>query len=254
MRQARKRRRSREPLSLAELAKTLAIPKSSAHGLLATLTELDLVVRDDDGGFTLGPRPLLWAGAYTLQSRVVAAFDALAHGHEALAAETVMLAVLDGADVMYLACRQGRRPLAVNFRVGERFPACCTSSGKAMLATMPEPRVRALMAGDGLRRLTRHSVASTTGLLRQLRTAAAQGWAIDDEETAEGMHCFGAPVFAAGRNEAVAAVAVSLIKASATPRRITDIVGAIRALAAQISERLGAQRPLEQPPQRRDAA
>jgi DNA-binding IclR family transcriptional regulator len=53
------------------------------------------------------------------------------------------------------------------------------------------------------------------------------------------MHCFGAPVFAAGRHEAVAAVAVSLIKASTSPRRRDEVIDAIRLLAASVSERLG---------------
>ena len=60
------------------------------------------------------------------------------------------------------------------------------------------------------------------------------------EETAEGMHCVGAPVFAAGRSDAVAAVAVSLIKASTSARRRDEVVAAIRDLAARLSQRLGA--------------
>ena len=43
-----------------------------------------------------------------------------------------------------------------------------------------------------------------------------------------------------GRSEAVAAVAVSLIKASTSARRRDEVVAAIRALAAEVSQRLGA--------------
>ncbi len=230
---------TRQPLSLADLARTLQLPKSSTHGLLATLSALDLVSRTRDGQFSLGPRPLAWSAAYTLQSRVVGAFEALVDEVPALAAETAMVSVLDGVDVVDLAGRPGRRALAVNFRVGERFPACCTASGKAMLATRPPAQVRALLANGGLRRLTRHSVGSPTALARQLREVAERGWALDDEETAEGMHCFGAPVFAAGQDEAVAAVAVSAIKSTATPRRVHEIVASICALARQLTLRLG---------------
>ena len=122
---------SHEPLALAELARRLALPKSSVHGLLATLVAHGLARRNDDGEFSLGTRPLQWADAYVAQSDILRAFDANARRIEPLATETVMLAVLEGAEVLYLACRPGSRPLAVNFRVGGRFPAAFTSSGKA---------------------------------------------------------------------------------------------------------------------------
>ena len=233
---------SRKPLTLADLVRDLDLPKSSAHGLLATLTALGLVARLPAGEFALGSRVLQWASAYSLHSDVVGAFNEFANDVAVLGAETLMLSVLDGADVVYLACRPGSRALAVNFRVGGRFPACCTASGKAMLASLPNDRIKAMMANGGLRRLTRSSVASTAALLRQIETIRQIGCAVDDEETADGMRCYGAPIHGAGRSEAVAAVAVSLIKASATPKRISETTAAIRVLAARLSERLGAAR------------
>lgn len=228
------------PLPLAELVKTLALPKSSVHGLLHTLAALGLATRDDRGEYALGPKALHWAQAFERQSSVIAAFNEAAQAFDALREETIMLAVLDGEEVLYLACRPGSRALGVNFRVGGRFPACFTSSGKAMLATLPPERVDALVAQALSRPLTRHSVASRKALERQLQAARASGHAVDDQETAEGMHCFGAPVFAAGGTEAVAAVAVSLIKASTTPKREAEVLTAIAALAEDVSRRLGA--------------
>jgi len=230
----------RRPQPLAELSKALDMPKSSLHGMLHTMVALGLATRSDRGEYALGAKPVQWAGAFGRQSGVVEAFDAVAQQLPALREETIMLAVLDGAEVLYLACRPGTRALAVNFRVGGRFPASCTSSGKALLATLAPERVRELLAGRPLPRLTRHSVGSVAALIRQLDQCRAQGHAVDDEETAEGMHCFGAPVFAAGRSEAVAAVAVSLIKASTSARRRDEVVAAIRELAARVSQRLGA--------------
>jgi DNA-binding IclR family transcriptional regulator len=236
---------ARRPASLASLARILPAPKSSLHGLLATLVELDLVRRDEAGEFALGPRALQWAGAYSLKSDVVGAFHQHADRTAELASETVMLAVLDGSDVLYLACRPGSRALAVNFRVGGRYPACCTSSGKAMLANLNEAAVRSLYAGNRqLPRPTRHSVASLAALERQLAEVRRRGYAIDDEEVAEGMQCFGAPVFAAGSATPVAAVAVSLIKAGTGAARRAQVIAAVRALAAGLSARLGGAAPI----------
>jgi DNA-binding IclR family transcriptional regulator len=231
---------SRQPLSLADLARALGLPRSSVHGLLATLVTLDLARRNGDAEFSLGPKALQWADAYGTQSDVLRAFDDQVDRIPALGTETVMLATLEGADVVYLACRQGSRALAVNFRVGGRFPAAATSSGKAMLASLTDDAVRERVARAGLRRLTRHGVATLPALLRQLEVFRRQGWAVDDEETAEGMQCFGAAVFGARGQAAQAAVAVSVIKAGLTPRRRTELVESIGRLAAEMSAQLGA--------------
>ncbi|NLD67956.1 MAG: IclR family transcriptional regulator [Limnobacter sp.] len=237
---------ARRPLSLAELARMLELPKSSVHGLMTTLTALGLARRDDAGEFTLGAKPLQWADVFSAQSDVLRAFEAQAD-HPALRTETTMLAVLDGADVMYLACRQGSRPLAVNFRVGGRFPACRTSTGKAIMATLPTARVRELVGDGPLPRLTRRGVATTAALLQQLEEFRELGYAVDDEETAEGMQCFGAPIFGTRSDEAIAAVAVSVIKAGLGARRRQELVAAIRELADAISRSLGADRPQGSP-------
>ncbi|MEN9774985.1 MAG: hypothetical protein RL322_2055 [Pseudomonadota bacterium] len=242
---------SRRPMSLAELARALDLPKSSAHGLLGTLVHLDLARRNAEGQFALGPRPLRWASAHSLQSEVTAAFMTRSSAAGPLATETVMLAVLEGEEVLYLACRQGNRPLAVHFKVGGRLPAHCAATGKALLSTYPDPSLQPLFASR-LRRLTRHTITDRAALLRTLKSIRRQGYAVDDEETAEGMQCFGVPVFCAGQSEAIAAVAVSVIKAGLSPRRRAVLIQSIGELARELSEQLGALPPLQSNPDRHD--
>ena len=231
---------ARQPLSLASLARALGLPRSSVHGLLATLVALGLARRDGDAAFSLGPKSLQWADAYGSRSDVLRAFDACVDRFVELGTETVMLATLEDADVVYLGCRQGSRALAVNFRVGGRFPAACTSSGKAMLAALPDAAVRERLGTGPLPRLTRHGPASAAALLRQLDLVRRQGHAVDDEETAEGMQCFGAAIRGPRDTGALAAVAVSVIKAGLSPRRRTELVDAIRRLADAVAVELGA--------------
>jgi DNA-binding IclR family transcriptional regulator len=227
------------PLPLAELTRELQLPKSSLHGLLATLVALGLARREPDGLFGLGLKPLQWAEAFSAQSDLLRSFDAHAGSFAELEPETVMLAVLEGDQVVYLSCRQGSRPLAVNFRVGGRFPASCTSSGKAMLASLPDAQVRDILGSGPLPRMTRHGVQTLDALQEQLALARTRGYAIDDEETAQGMQCFGAPIHAARQPNAVGAVAVSLIKAGLTGQRRDQIIAAITDLARRISTTLG---------------
>lgn len=231
---------SPEPLGVSELARRTGLSKSTVHGLAITLVHCGLLQRLRDGGLSIGPKSVAWAGAFSERSNLVAAFGEIARDFAPLAEETVMLSVLDGAEVFYLACRHGTKPLAVNFRVGGRFPAWCTSTGKSMLATLPQAQVRSTMARAKMKPPTRHGPATVDALLAQLAQARQDGYAVDDEETAEGMNCFGAPVFAAGAPQAVAAVGVSLIKSTTTAQRRSQVIAAIRELAARLSGRLGA--------------
>jgi IclR family transcriptional regulator, blcABC operon repressor len=229
-----------EPLALAEIQRRTGLPKSSLHGLLLTLTHLGLIYRDEDQRYRLGSKCLQWADAFSHQTRVILAFNEGTQSLSRLKEETVMLAILQQDQVQYLACREGTRALAVKFRVGGLFPAACTSTGKAMLATLSDDKVRQLLAVNGVQRQTRYSVANVEALTKQLDRFRHAGYAVDDEEMAEGMHCFGAPVFTAGKPEAIAAVAVSLIKASTSVKRKQEVIQQIAELAQEISRRLGA--------------
>ncbi len=225
--------------SLAHIARALALPKSSVHGLLNTLTTLDLIRRNNDGQFALGPRLLHWANAYSNQNDLVQQFLACAERQPALSQETIMLALLEGNEVIYLGCRTGTNALAVNFKVGGRFPAHCTSSGKAILSSLNDQDIKQRLGAGPYTKLTDRTPSTYKTLMKDIAIVRQQGYAIDDEETALGMHCFGAPVFSAGQTQASCAVAVSLIKASTTAAKQKTIVKAIANLAADLSKSLG---------------
>ena len=231
---------AREPVSLAALTTALALPKSTVHGLCATLVVAGLVSRFENGSYHLGPRVMDLANAFLARTNLTAEFVRLWESLALLPEETIILSVLDGADVVYVACRNGSRPLGFDFRIGMRLPANCTASGKALLATLPPERVRGLMRESGLRRLTRKRTGGLDGLLRQLADVRARGYSIDDEETRDGMICFGAPVFDSRKGEAVAGVAVSMLKAAVQPRQRTLAAQAVRDVAQALSKRLGA--------------
>src|SRR4051794_37581980 len=59
---------SSAPLSLADLARQLDLPKSSLHGLCATLAQLRLITRLDNGQMSMGPHVMTWANAFLARS------------------------------------------------------------------------------------------------------------------------------------------------------------------------------------------
>jgi DNA-binding IclR family transcriptional regulator len=241
---------TREALPLASLVRALALPKSTVHGLCATLAQAGLVERLDNGTYQLGTRVMDLAHAYMARTDLAAEFQSALKAESPMPEESIVLSVLDGADIVYVGCRNGTRPFGFNFRIGMRLPANCTASGKALLSSLPAERVVELAAARAFYPLTRKSVTRPAALLAQLRQAAAQGHAVDDEETRHGMVCIGAPIFSAASAAAVAAVAVSLPKSTLNAERRATAIRTVTDLARHISHRLGA-RPADAP---RDAS
>jgi DNA-binding IclR family transcriptional regulator len=227
-------------LTLAALTLALDLPKSTIHALCSTLVHAGLVRRFDNGSYHLGSHIMDLSHAFLARTDLTAEFTSLGESLDVLPEETIIMSVLDGADVVYLGCRNGSRPLGLNFRIGMRLPASCTASGKAILSTFPLERVNELAQAGGLTNLTRKSVTDLPALLRQLSLVRKRGYSIDDEETRDGMICFGAPIFDSRNTEAVAGVGVSLLKADTDARQRNVAIQAVQLMAAELSKRLGA--------------
>lgn len=227
------------PLSLADMARELQLPKSSLHGLCGTLAHLNLITRLEGGLVALGPHVMTWANAFLARIDVTQEFFASWDEMRVLPEETITLSVRDGREVIYLACRNGSRPLGVTFRPGMRLSAVYTATGKAMLSTLPHEEVRELFASEWPEPLTSHGPRNPDALLAELQEVRARGYSIDREETREGMHCFGAPVFDSNGNEAVAGVAVSILSSGLDADLQESAGQAMKRLADRLSQRLG---------------
>ena len=113
--------------------------------------------------------------------------------------------------------------------------------GKALLAWSHAEKVAGILARRGLARFTSLSITSPELLARDLARTRERGYAIDDQERAEGMRCVAAPVFNA-YGEPVAGISVSgpafrmglsdavrfgaLVRAAAD--RVTEATGGVR--------------------------
>ena len=212
------------------------------HALCATLIHVGLVQRFKDRSYHLGARVMDFSSAFLARSDVAAEFRRLCDSLGLFPEDTLILSVLHGADVVYIACRNGDRPITVNLRVGLRLPANCVATGKALLSTLPTERIAQLSASGGFRKLTKKSVATLPEILKQLAEIRRRGYSIDNGETQEGHICIGAPVFDAVSKEAIAGVAVAFMQSRMTATKKKMVVEGILKFAAVLSVRLGANR------------
>lgn len=223
-------------VTMTEIAEQLDLAKSSAHGLLATLVTAGYLERLPNGSYRLGLRVVHLANARLesadLPAEFYATWDQFSEFHE----EAAVLAVLDGADVIYIACRNSPHALGVTFRLGMRLPACCTATGKAFLSTMSNEEVRDFYTRHKLARLTQTSVSNVEQLLNQLDQIRERGYSIDDGETRDHMWSAGAPILAWEGQRAEAAAAISFLRSEMTPQKAEKAGDFIRQFTRTLSE------------------
>jgi len=210
--------------------------------LCNTLMALGYLRRQDDGGFFIGPRVMGLAHAFAAQTTPAQEFDRLWSSLPHAPQETVILSVLDGTDVVYVAVRNGARPLGLAFSVGMRLPAHRAATGRAMLAFQDEAQVRRLFPAPRLPAFMNQPSMRRGDLLHELALTRERGHSIDDELVRQGVYCMAAPVFGAA-GEVVAGVGICLQKASLKARFAAQQRDTVIDVARQLSQRLGAVTP-----------
>lgn len=201
--------------SLTAVHEAVGYPKSSLYMLLRTLVELGWVETDVTGTrYGIGVRALLVGTSYIDGDEVVAAARPALDGLAEDTVETIHLARLDGTDVVYLATRQSQHYLRPFARVGRRVPAHTTALGKALLATYSDEQIRKMLP-EVLAPLTEHTITDRERFIEELHRVRDRGYAVDREENALGLCCFGVAI--PYRTPARDAVSCSLPVARLTP-------------------------------------
>jgi DNA-binding IclR family transcriptional regulator len=225
----------------SELARRLGLPKSSIANICGALADAGLVRRVGTG-FTLGRKLAELGGAYLTSVDLVQEFYEVCTELPAGSEETVQLAVLDGIEMTYLARHDGKQPVRLTSQIGRRLPASVTATGKAALALINEAEVRRRYEGRTLPALTGRSLATLDALLDDLALIRERGYSMDDEETVEGVVCFGVSIPGRRPGEGPYAASITLLKARATEERVPTLVDDLGLLARRMSDPLHVER------------
>jgi DNA-binding IclR family transcriptional regulator len=221
----------------SELARRLGLPKSSIANICGALADAGLVRRVGTG-FTLGRKLAELGGAYLTSVDLVQEFYDACNELPTGSQETVQLAVLDGTEMTYLARHDGKQPVRLTSQIGRRLPASVTATGKAALASIDEAEVRRRFQDQRLPTLTSRSLASVDALVAELALVRDRGYSMDDEETVEGVVCFGIAIPGRRPGEGPYAASITLLKVRATAERVPALVDDLRLLAGRMSDPL----------------
>lgn len=223
--------------SLSELCDQLGLNKSTTHRILAALESESLVRRTDGGSYRLGPE-LIGLGGCALRANEVrraarTELEALARSTN----ETVTLEILSGRHVLILDEVSHRDLLGMTQDIGARLPLHATSSGKLLLAYLPQAERNNLIAPP-LAALTPHTITDVDELHRQLEQIVAQGYATASGELDLGFVAAAAPVYNA-EHKVTATVSVGGPALRLTPANMPEVTAALLVTARRISRNLG---------------
>jgi IclR family acetate operon transcriptional repressor len=229
----------REPaLSLADLSVAAQLKKPTAFRLLTALESEGMVARDPGSdAYRLGP-DLLALGAMALRSN-----DLRSASHAELerlakeSGETATLEILVESGVLILDEVVSDHLIATTHWIGTSWPVHATSTGKVLLAYMPD-EIRRRTLQFPLTQFTPHTIVQAERLEDELNQIQQQGYAIAAEELEAGFVAVGAPLCNFdGRVQA--AISTGGPSNRLTAERIEQVIPLVLQSAGRISARLG---------------
>jgi len=236
----------RPVLGIANIADELGMSRSTTHRYVITLVALGYLEQGASRKYRLGLK------VTDLGMSVLNSTGLREHAHEYLeelrqrTSYTTSLAVLDGAEILYVdrarSFRRRQGKIDLGLAPGSRLPAYCTAMGKLLLANLPESEQHEVLMEMTLTKQGPNTIRSKKGLLTELGQIREDGFAVNDQELAAGLCAIAAPV----RNEArelVAAVSLSADSAAISLEQMVDALEPhLVASADRISARLGYRR------------
>jgi IclR family acetate operon transcriptional repressor len=182
-------------LTLTEVCERLHVPKSTAHGVLHTLSQRGYVTSDPaTKAYSIGMRLVALANAapiiQILQSRARPHLELLAQDLR----ETALLNVFEGDYVVAIDLVESSRSLRYFVKLGRRWPLHATSAGKLFLAELTDEAVRLRYSRVELERVTGGTIVGVDALVAELAEVRRQGWARQREEIIDDVSGFGAPL------------------------------------------------------------
>lgn len=183
----------RDAARLSDVVEHFDLAKSTAHRHLSTLEEAGYLVTDADGYrlsfkfLELGEDVRRRKSVYQQAKPVV----------EQLAAETderAQFTIEEDGYLVYVHTALGNHAVKTDARLGKHVAMNTVSAGKAIMAHLPEAKVREIIDRRGLPALTESTITEEDPLFEELETIRDRGYALNLEERTNGLRAISVPV------------------------------------------------------------
>ncbi|MCE6958945.1 IclR family transcriptional regulator [Cereibacter sphaeroides] len=225
-----------EGMTLSELAAESGEAAATVYRALVTLQAHGMIEMEEQGQvWHIGGGAFRIGSAFLRRAKFVERARLPMDRLMRATGETTALGIEGDGRVLHLAQVETREAIRAYFPEGSAGPMHASAIGKALLAWYPEERIEAILEREGLEKFTSLTITSVSTLMRDLSRTRDRGFALDDQEGAEGMRAVAAPVFDAfGAPVAAIALAgpafrVSLSDTSRFGALVRDAAGEVTA-------------------------
>lgn len=226
-------------LGTTDIARQLDIAKSTISGLVQTLEWNGLLEKNPSTRkYRLGYKLAEYAGILLNQTDLRQLASPQLKELLSWCNESVNLAVLDKAYVVYIERLNGTNLLSMRSEIGKREPVHSTALGKAILAFTPPGEAHDLLQNIQLIPRTPKTIVEPQALLEEIARTRQRGYALDDEENEIGGRCVAAPILD-HRGKPVAAVSVSAPVQRFPHEKVPEYGHKVIDAAQAVSRRLG---------------
>ncbi len=222
-------------MSLADIARKLRLPKSSAHCILLTLERRGYIYRAPSTRRYLFGKELM-----NLAQRALARLELRSRASQLLRQllekthMTVHMAIYEDGEAVVVEKLEPPTPVKLATHIGRRLDLHCTGVGKALLAYLPEEEINRLRTSRALARHNENTIVFSKKLQAELEHIRTVGYAFDNEEDEIGIRCVGAPIFE--NDTVIAAISVAVTTGQITATSLEALAKTVTDAADEISQ------------------
>ena len=186
--------RAQPRMTLSEIARVTGMTRATVRRFLLTLVK-EGYAETDGKYFSLKPKVLELGYAALSSMTILDVMQPIMARLAEKVQESCFAAVLDGTDVVYIAsAAPPDRIVGISVSVGSRAPAHCVSTGRVLVAALPEQEQLEYLEKAKLTKLTPNTVTSKVELRSLIEDARVKGWSIVDQELEIGLRSISVPI------------------------------------------------------------
>ena len=179
------------PTGLQDLSNELGLNKSTVHRILNSLICMDYVRQDAETlKYSLSFKFCRISNQILAQNSLIDIARPYIKQLAELSGETVHLVQIDHIHAVYIdKVESPRNSVRLVSMVGKSIPLYCSGVGKAMLADMPDEKIRSVWEQSEIRKMTEYTITDPARFQEEIREIRRNGYALDNEENEPGVRC-----------------------------------------------------------------
>jgi len=224
-------------IGLAELSKTVELPKPTVYRILGTLESRGYLDRRENGSYRLTQKLFDLQRDISLERQLNGVAQPVMEKLVEVCKETVNLGLLDGGEVVVINTLESPQAVRMISKIGHRRFLHTTALGKILLAGLADKEVERLIKIKGLPRLTPHSIVNKKALMSEIRRVRSQGYALDNQENELEGRCL-AVAIRGPDDSTLAALSISGPVFRMNLERVKSFLNNLQAACGQIAEKM----------------